>query len=416
MQIGLPYTINFTDQSLPGKEPFVIEPNTTNGPLSPNVDSLDSSATKRNTSIVLPGMGLLQYGERLEESIVHLLENFASKLPPVSPTIGQLWYDYAVPSMKVWDGVTWTPVGSNGVKLASTAEYNSLIADINYIIGIPSGNDPAAVHGYGQTPFPTISNRAATSLEWLSLINAVRKAGMHQGTDVSKLVDTDFVLPGNDAVLYGMMTMMQMFSDLKATIATCKTNKNNVDVNTLETDLSGAGNFQRVTSWSGTIEHQVRLTFTSDRHARAFFNTGGSINISATIDQTVNPDDAAFRKMLVSMGTTKMKAFTSSAPSFDANVGFYSLTKTDQLIRTTSENGNTVNMKANYDSATFSLTVRVEFKTVSGAQLGTMYNMYSDGTINGHLLSSIGMQKASEQYLNAPEIIYPQVSTIRALT
>jgi hypothetical protein len=127
MPPGIPYHIDFTDGSLPGKVPFTIQPNTTDGPLSPITNVPDLNATQFHTSITLPGVGLIQYGERIEESLVHMLENFASNgKPPVAPTMGQLWFDFAVKKMKMYitDGNagTW-------VQLSDDLSISDLIKD-----------------------------------------------------------------------------------------------------------------------------------------------------------------------------------------------------------------------------------------------------------------------------------------------
>lgn len=88
------YVINFTDRfSDPGnKEKFTIQPFTTNGTLFPTDPILDPRSTDASTSLLLVGKGITDYGERLQENIVHLLEHFAGDGAPVNPTKGQLWY------------------------------------------------------------------------------------------------------------------------------------------------------------------------------------------------------------------------------------------------------------------------------------------------------------------------------------
>lgn len=78
MSINTPvYTINWTDASL--KSPFTIDPNT--------VDTA-------NSSLSLTGAGLANWGEQLQENLIHLLENFASDgVAPANPTAGMIWYD-----------------------------------------------------------------------------------------------------------------------------------------------------------------------------------------------------------------------------------------------------------------------------------------------------------------------------------
>ena len=71
------YTLNWSDDSL--KPPFIL-----------NNESVD----KHTTSLDLTGKDLINWGEYIQEDVIHLLENFASRgIPPRFPTIGQIWYD-----------------------------------------------------------------------------------------------------------------------------------------------------------------------------------------------------------------------------------------------------------------------------------------------------------------------------------
>lgn len=131
---GIPFTMNFTDPTLPGKASFQIQPGTSDGPIYPTSGVPDSSATEIHTSLVLPGMGLIQYGNRINEDLVHLLENFAGYEPPFAPTIGQMWFNYGTKAMYVWNGANWVAIGGDGA-VASVYEYNVCVALINSVIG-----------------------------------------------------------------------------------------------------------------------------------------------------------------------------------------------------------------------------------------------------------------------------------------
>lgn len=87
------YQVDFSDATLAGKQPVIIAPSTYNTTA---------------TSLTLPSRGSFDYGERLVENTVHLLENFAGKTAPVNPTIGQQWYDFNTLTMKSFDGVKWS--------------------------------------------------------------------------------------------------------------------------------------------------------------------------------------------------------------------------------------------------------------------------------------------------------------------
>lgn len=84
------YKVNFTD---PRKEGFIIEPYQTNGAIGPVSSVLHNSAAHADTSLLLYGRDVPNYGERVAENFVQLLENFAGPAEPQRPIEGQLWFD-----------------------------------------------------------------------------------------------------------------------------------------------------------------------------------------------------------------------------------------------------------------------------------------------------------------------------------
>ena len=67
------YIVNFTD---PETTPFSINPFTTDGPLAPNTLALNTSAVRASTGLLLYGKGHTDYGERIQENLINLMENF----------------------------------------------------------------------------------------------------------------------------------------------------------------------------------------------------------------------------------------------------------------------------------------------------------------------------------------------------
>jgi len=70
------YTLNWSNNSL--KSPITLPGGT-------------QDAT--STSLTLTGKGSINWGEPLQENLLHLLENFASTSEPSNATLGQLWYN-----------------------------------------------------------------------------------------------------------------------------------------------------------------------------------------------------------------------------------------------------------------------------------------------------------------------------------
>ena len=82
----MPYTLNFSD---PTKQTTITVPD-----MPPGINSVD-------TSLNLVGRAYPNYGQKFAENFLHLLENFASPLPPTNPIEGQLWFDTSDPAHKV---------------------------------------------------------------------------------------------------------------------------------------------------------------------------------------------------------------------------------------------------------------------------------------------------------------------------
>lgn len=82
----MPYILKLSD---PSKNNTITVPD-----MPPGINAVD-------TSISLVGAGYPNYGEKIAENFLHLLENFASPMPPLSPIEGQLWYDTSNLNKKV---------------------------------------------------------------------------------------------------------------------------------------------------------------------------------------------------------------------------------------------------------------------------------------------------------------------------
>lgn len=98
------YKVNFTD---PRKEGFIIEPYQTNGTISPVSQNLHNSAARADTSLLLYGRDVPNYGERVAENFVQLLENFAGPAEPQNPIEGQIWFDTGtIYTVSAWSSAT----------------------------------------------------------------------------------------------------------------------------------------------------------------------------------------------------------------------------------------------------------------------------------------------------------------------
>jgi hypothetical protein len=88
----MPYNVYFTDSN-----------------LNPEPIEVPDSYTNVDTSLNFPGRNVTGYGRIIAENFLHLLENFASDIPPptAKAVIGQLWYNSSDDKLYVYDGIGW---------------------------------------------------------------------------------------------------------------------------------------------------------------------------------------------------------------------------------------------------------------------------------------------------------------------
>ena len=89
------------------------------------------------TSLSLIGRNASGFGEKLAENFLHLLENFASPVPPSNPIEGQLWYDTSDPNKKTLrindsasTSANWYPASSIHVQDGPIGPTNANVGDI----------------------------------------------------------------------------------------------------------------------------------------------------------------------------------------------------------------------------------------------------------------------------------------------
>ena len=88
----------------------------------------DGTIDVATTDLTLIGKGYAGFGERLNENLVKLLENFNNTSAPANKIQGQLWYDKTNNQLNVYTGSKFKPVGSTAN--SSTAPTNAVAGDM----------------------------------------------------------------------------------------------------------------------------------------------------------------------------------------------------------------------------------------------------------------------------------------------
>jgi cytoskeletal protein CcmA (bactofilin family) len=90
----------------------------------------DGAVDTSSTNIALIGRLYRNYGELINENMVKLLENFASTSSPSTPIIGQIWYDKAAETIKVYRDTGFVPLAR--INSSSAEPSNPGTADLWY--------------------------------------------------------------------------------------------------------------------------------------------------------------------------------------------------------------------------------------------------------------------------------------------
>ena len=88
------------------------------------VATVQDGTINTTTSLSLIGRNYQGYGETVNENLVRLLENSASSSSPASPITGELWYDTASSTLKIFDGSDFAQI--NTVRASTTQPTASL--------------------------------------------------------------------------------------------------------------------------------------------------------------------------------------------------------------------------------------------------------------------------------------------------
>ena len=125
------------------------------------VSLADGTLDTATTDLALFGKGYAGFGEKLNENLVKLLENFNNTSAPDNKITGQLWYDQTNKQLNVYTGDKFKPVGSttNSTSAPSNAVQGDLWFDTtNTQLYVYSGTawtliGPTTVAGSGVTQF-----------------------------------------------------------------------------------------------------------------------------------------------------------------------------------------------------------------------------------------------------------------------
>ena len=192
------------------------------------VSLADGTLDTTTTDLALFGKGYAGFGEKLNENLVKLLENFNNTSAPSNKIEGQLWYDKTNKHLNVYTGTKFKPVGSptNSTTAPSNAVQGDLWFDTtNTQLYVYSGTaftlvGPTSVAGSGVTNAiaETLQDNAGVNRTILKLVSNDAVVGV-----VSNLAFTPSSTETNGAALIsaGYSTVAQGVQ-LSSTVSSAK--------------------------------------------------------------------------------------------------------------------------------------------------------------------------------------------------
>ena len=259
----------------------------------------DGTIDTTTTDIALFGKGYAGFGERLNENLVKLLENFADTSSPQNKQKGQLWYDSLSNQINVWNGSKWKPVGSS--TNSSSSPTNAHLGDTwfdtaNNQLYVYNGTawtliGPTSVAGSGVTQVisETVENNVGVNKSILkfvtndTIVAIVSAEAFTPGTAISGFATISQGINLSTAVASNKLTGTATDSDALGGTASASFLKSNVNETT-------SGSLGILNDNGLTVGAGSDLTITVDGNDDATIkniNSGGNIILDPTGEGTV---------------------------------------------------------------------------------------------------------------------------------
>lgn len=219
--------------------------------------------------------------------------------------------------------------------LVNSSVYNSIRSTVQNVLGVGDG----VQNGYGRTleSESKADNDIIFAADMQKLFNDLVKARTHQKGNPPTWTNADGLASPGIGEIVGVFAadigpggtsadatsdQAEGFADFEAAAQNVLDDRNVFDSSQFSTTIEDTNT--RQTSWNGSIDHTVTVTWQNANERRYFFNTGGVVRFNANLtggtsvpgDVTATPPgtkDEIWQTMLSTMGTiTFGKTATSS--------------------------------------------------------------------------------------------------------
>ena len=286
------------------------------------------------------------------------------------------------------------------------SRYNTLRNNVNTVLGISDVSAPDYGYGQGFSTSSVVGTQAVANPSTASKVTAqgyedlyidLIRVRSHQ-VGVAVAID-EFVIGDYDTNAASTDKVEEAYVlGLESLATNITTDRLLVDANNLTIASAPTATSQRTpsTTWNGTISHIFTVTFDTELERRHFFNAGGQIRLSASVEYTGSQAKTVdWQSILDAMGSTSFKASATSnnaAVGTGSSIGNHDLTNSYQLVY--SRDGGAVYANNEYrifatntttGDATSTITFKVEF--VDGSPNDPTWG--TDEAVNGTFNSII---------------------------
>ena len=284
---------------------------------------------------------------------------------------------------------------------------DNLVANINTIWGSGDSSDK----GYGQTS--TLSAVSAgssiTATQWATLFTRLTSVANHQGTSITALTNPS----AGASIAYK--------STLDANLTSCFNNRRNATA--VGTDITTSGTRTGTSTWYTETLVTYTVSFSSNNHARYFFNGGGMIRISSSRSGgTANNKNTEWTDLCGKIGTVCITGGAGTAtiagtsysgtdkigglgvPTINDNYGFHDSTGIEtqlfiQYADTTPYTSNYIRISMS-DNGAGVITIIVKYRDDAADTTSDYYGAQTHDQVDGSLSTVMALRQPSTTYLS----------------
>ena len=214
--------------------------------------------------------------------------------------------------------------GLAGLTASGAGSAAIATAKAGYLFGVGFGD-----RGYGQsTPaLSSVSEGQVIGQEWQNLRSVIVSLANWQNTSITSLPPASSFNAG---------AAITASSTITSILASLDTNRLNYQIANMT--LSGLSSTTRSSTWgagNSSITAEFQVTFSSEDHARYFFNTGGELRILLNHPSTATARDSSWNTVLSGFNMAfraNTTARIGGSYGIAQSIGYYQLTTVYQTI------------------------------------------------------------------------------------